>query len=121
GCQVRGERRRHVRGRRPPAPHRPPAGRADPDPAGQDRRPLRPLSERLRASTPGRTPVSRSIVPDLKKNVVWFLTGSQDLYGEETLRQVAEQSQGVVTLLRDAADIPVTIEWKPALTSSDPI
>ena len=55
--------------------------------------------------------MSRSIIPDLKKNTVWFLTGSQDLYGEETLRQVAEQSQGVVKLLQDAADIPVTIEW----------
>ena len=28
---------------------------------------------------------------------VWFLTGSQALYGEETLRQVAEQSQRIVT------------------------
>jgi L-arabinose isomerase len=27
---------------------------------------------------------------------VWFLTGSQALYGEETLRQVAEQSQQIV-------------------------
>ncbi len=26
---------------------------------------------------------------------VWFVTGSQNLYGEETLRQVAEQSQAV--------------------------
>ena len=24
---------------------------------------------------------------------VWFVTGSQDLYGEETLAQVAEQSR----------------------------
>ena len=26
---------------------------------------------------------------------IWFLTGSQDLYGEDTLAQVAEQSQEV--------------------------
>jgi L-arabinose isomerase len=32
----------------------------------------------------------------------WFLTGSQALYGEETLRQVAEQSRHVVQAL-DAA------------------
>ena len=25
---------------------------------------------------------------------VWFVTGSQNLYGEETLRQVAADSQG---------------------------
>ena len=35
--------------------------------------------------------MTRSIVPDLKKSVVWFLTGSQGLYGEETLRQVASE------------------------------
>jgi L-arabinose isomerase len=33
---------------------------------------------------------------------LWFLTGSQDLYGDETLRQVAEQSQQVAATL-DAA------------------
>ncbi|HTN57937.1 MAG TPA: L-arabinose isomerase, partial [Protaetiibacter sp.] len=61
------------------------------------------------------------MIPDLTKNVVWFLTGSQDLYGEETLRQVAEQSRGVVAQLQAASDIPVTIEWKPVLKSSDAI
>ena len=30
---------------------------------------------------------------------VWFLTGSQHLYGEETLRRVAEQSRGIATML----------------------
>jgi L-arabinose isomerase len=30
---------------------------------------------------------------DLKTFEVWFITGSQNLYGEETLRQVAEHSQ----------------------------
>ncbi|MCI1662766.1 MAG: hypothetical protein LKI27_07725, partial [Actinomyces sp.] len=33
---------------------------------------------------------------------VWFFTGSQDLYGEDTLAQVAEQSQEVVRLLNDS-------------------
>src|SRR5690349_10935058 len=52
---------------------------------------------------------------------VWFLTGSQDLYGEETLRQVAEQSQAVVRLL-DASDaMPTNIVWKPVLKDSDSI
>ena len=35
--------------------------------------------------------MTRSIVPDLSTYEVWFLTGSQNLYGDETLRQVAEQ------------------------------
>ncbi|MFI7615250.1 L-arabinose isomerase [Nonomuraea terrae] len=43
---------------------------------------------------------------------IWFLTGSQGLYGEDTLRQVAEQSQGI------AAQLPVEVEWKPVLTDA---
>ncbi|SMX88200.1 L-arabinose isomerase [Brevibacterium casei CIP 102111] len=49
---------------------------------------------------------------------IWFLTGSQDLYGPETLAQVAEQSQQMVRTLDAAADIPVRITWKPTLTDS---
>ncbi|MEV0720261.1 L-arabinose isomerase [Asanoa sp. NPDC050611] len=48
---------------------------------------------------------------------VWFLTGSQGLYGEDTLAQVAEQSQRVAAAL----DLPVQVVWKPVLTSSDAI
>ncbi|SIM57216.1 L-arabinose isomerase [Micromonospora cremea] len=50
---------------------------------------------------------------------VWFLTGSQDLYGEETLRQVAEQSRVIADEL--GAGVPVRVVWKPVLTSSDAI
>ena len=49
---------------------------------------------------------------------VWFLTGSQGLYGEETLRQVAEQSQEVARTLDASDDVPATIVWKPVLTDS---
>ena len=49
---------------------------------------------------------------------VWFLTGSQGLYGEETLRQVAEQSQEVARTLDASDDVPVKIVWKPVLTDS---
>lgn len=52
---------------------------------------------------------------------VWFFTGSQDLYGEETLRQVAAQSQEVARRLDDAADVPASIVWKPVLKDSDSI
>jgi L-arabinose isomerase len=48
---------------------------------------------------------------------IWFLTGSQGLYGEETLRQVAEQSQQIASTLGDS-DVPVRIVWKPVLTDS---
>ncbi len=51
----------------------------------------------------------------------WFLTGSQDLYGEETLRQVDEQSRRIVAMLNDAGDLPVRIEWRAVLTDADAI
>ena len=65
--------------------------------------------------------MSRSIVPDLADYEVWFLTGSQNLYGEETLKQVAEQSKAISDALQAASDIPVTVTWKPVLKDSDSI
>ncbi|WP_182049546.1 L-arabinose isomerase [Changpingibacter yushuensis] len=52
---------------------------------------------------------------------VWFLTGSQGLYGDDALAQVANQSQNVVETLNRSGDIPVNIVWKPTLTDSDSI
>src|SRR5699024_3969266 len=46
----------------------------------------------------------------------WFLTGSQGLYGPETLDQVAEQSRTIASTLDAGSDIPVKIVWKPVLT-----
>jgi L-arabinose isomerase len=51
----------------------------------------------------------------------WFLTGSQHLYGEETLREVAAQSGEIVRALNEAAEVPVRIVPKPLLTGSDEI
>ena len=52
---------------------------------------------------------------------IWFLTGSQDLYGEETLAQVAEQSRQVAAWLDEAEAVPVRIVWKPVLKERDSI
>ncbi|MGW2248924.1 L-arabinose isomerase [Kitasatospora sp. NPDC001660] len=52
---------------------------------------------------------------------IWFLTGSQGLYGEETLRQVAEQSQRIATALGADAALPVEVVWKPVLTDASAI
>ncbi|WP_432896870.1 L-arabinose isomerase [Micromonospora matsumotoense] len=49
---------------------------------------------------------------------VWFLTGSQGLYGPETLRQVAEQSRRIAERLDADAAVPARVVWKPVLTSS---
>ncbi len=52
---------------------------------------------------------------------VWFLTGSQNLYGEETLRQVAEQSKAIADAIGASSDVPVRIVWKPVLKDSESI
>ncbi|MCU1577601.1 MAG: L-arabinose isomerase [Leifsonia sp.] len=61
------------------------------------------------------------LVTTLDHYEVWFLTGSQNLYGEETLRQVAEQSGEIARALDAAGDIPVRIVWKPVLKDSESI
>ncbi|HEX2131347.1 MAG TPA: L-arabinose isomerase, partial [Actinophytocola sp.] len=52
------------------------------------------------------------------KPQVWFLTGSQHLYGAETLAQVASQSQQIRQLLADDGRISAEIVWQPVLTDS---
>lgn len=52
---------------------------------------------------------------------VWFLTGSQEMYGPETLEQVATQSQGIAARLTESPDLPVTVVWKPVLVDSSSI
>ena len=56
---------------------------------------------------------------DLKKHDIWFVTGSQHLYGPETLAKVAEHSKAMALGL-DAA-LPCRIVWKPVLTGPDAI
>jgi L-arabinose isomerase len=58
---------------------------------------------------------------DLQQFEVWFVTGSQHLYGPETLEQVAEHSRTIAAALNDAAAIPVRIVFKPVLTTPDEI
>src|SRR5690625_3364957 len=52
---------------------------------------------------------------------LWFLTGSQDLYGQDVLDQVATQSQAVAGTLDGSAEVPVRVVWKPVLKESDAI
>ena len=52
---------------------------------------------------------------------IWFITGSQDLYGEETLKQVAEQSQAVMATLASGLKTGVKLVWKPTLKNADAI
>jgi len=58
---------------------------------------------------------------DLKPLEVWFVTGSQHLYGEEVLRQVAADSQAIAAGLAKSAAMPVQVVSKPVLTGPDAI
>ncbi len=58
---------------------------------------------------------------DLKQFEVWFVTGSQHLYGPETLQHVAEHSQSIAQALANSAAIPVNVVFKPVLTTPDSI
>ena len=58
---------------------------------------------------------------DLKKLEVWFVTGSQHLYGEETLNKVAEHSQVIAKSFNENSRIPVTVIFKPTVKSPEEI
>jgi L-arabinose isomerase len=52
---------------------------------------------------------------------LWFVTGSQHLYGEETLKQVNAHSKSIAMALDKSDNIPVTVVIKPVLTTADAI
>ncbi len=52
---------------------------------------------------------------DITKKEIWFVTGSQHLYGEETLNQVAKDSQEIAKGLDASNEIPVKIVFKPTV------
>jgi L-arabinose isomerase len=55
------------------------------------------------------------------KKTIWFITGSQHLYGEEALSQVAEHSKKIAAGLNTSDVIPVEVIFKPVLTTSEQI
>ncbi len=52
---------------------------------------------------------------------LWFLTGSQALYGPQTLEQVTSQSREVAARIDASAAVPVRVVWKPVLTGPEEI
>jgi L-arabinose isomerase len=54
---------------------------------------------------------------NLNQLEVWFVTGSQHLYGEETLRKVAEDSKTIAQALDRSDKVPVRVVFKPVLTT----
>jgi len=58
---------------------------------------------------------------DLKKFEFWFITGSQHLYGPETLKQAAEHSRIMAESLDKDPSFPGKIVFKPIVTTPDEI
>ena len=58
---------------------------------------------------------------DLKQLEVWFITGSQHLYGEAALQQVAENCRQVVQGLNAAERLPMCVVAKPIVTTPQAI
>ena len=58
---------------------------------------------------------------ELKKLEIWFVTGSQHLYGEETLNQVAVHSRQIAKGLDTSSQIPVKIIFKPVVKTPEEI
>ena len=58
---------------------------------------------------------------NLQNFEAWFVTGSQHLYGEETLKKVEVHSKEIVKGLSNSEKIPVKIIFKSVVTTPDSI
>ena len=58
---------------------------------------------------------------NLEAPEIWYITGSQHLYGEETLKQVAAHSKEIVEKLNASQRLPLKLIFKPILTRPEEI
>lgn len=58
---------------------------------------------------------------DVKQYEVWFVTGSQHLYGPETLEQVAKDSQVIAEALSQADEIPLKVKFIPVVKGPEEV
>ena len=58
---------------------------------------------------------------DIKSLVFWFVTGSQDLYGQSVLQKVDEHSQIITEALNKDSVIPFKIIFKPVVKNPEAI
>lgn len=73
-----------------------------------------------------RTPITdktrtNNTMKKLNEYEVWFVTGSQDLYGAEILKNVAVHSEEIAKGLSDSVQIPVQVVYKPVVKSPEEI
>lgn len=55
----------------------------------------------------------------MKDYKFWFCAGSQDLYGDECLANVAEHSQQIVAALNASGVLSFEVVWKPTLITNE--
>ena len=58
---------------------------------------------------------------DISNKEIWFVTGSQHLYGEDTLKQVAKNSKEIANGLDTSLHIPVKVIFKPTVKTPNEI
>jgi len=58
---------------------------------------------------------------DVQSLEVWFIVGSQHLYGPETIVKVAENSKVIAASLNEESSIPVRVVWKAVAMTADAI
>ncbi len=61
------------------------------------------------------------MIAEIVEKEIWFVTGSQHLYGSETLQQVALNSQEIVKGLNASSHIPVKLIYKPTVKTPNEI
>ena len=62
-----------------------------------------------------------NVGPALESTQIWFLTGSQGLYGQDVIKQVEAHSRDIAEQLDGAVALASRILWKPVLTDADAI
>jgi L-arabinose isomerase len=62
-----------------------------------------------------------TVKPVLKELEVWFVTGSQHLYGPEVLDRVAENARAIVAGLDASPEVPVRVVAKPVVSTPEAI
>jgi L-arabinose isomerase len=61
------------------------------------------------------------VLAPLKQSEVWLVTGSQHLYGPETLRQVADHSRTIAEALDRSPRIPCRVVFKPVVKTPEEV
>ena len=52
---------------------------------------------------------------------LWFITGSQHLYGPETLERVARDSRAIVDSLNGGGAVPYPVTWQPTVKTAEEV